>query len=362
VSARTRRIGAIVRKDAIEFSRDRFWAFMTVLGLVFYTLVFWLMPTSVDETVAVGVHGGAITDLTDIAGVGSAQGFELVEFATTADLRNAVDGSGDVDVAIGVDVPDDMVAALAAGDPITITTYVGADVPAELRTAVDGLLGEVAFALVGQEAPVTFDRNLVVLGIDRAGAQVPLRERMRPLIVFFGLMIESMALAALVASEIQRRTVTAVITTPTRVGEFLAAKAVVGTLLAFTESVVLLAVTATTTRLDVILPTVLLGAVLVTGFGLVAGSAGRDFMSIIFLSMLFMVPMAIPAMGVLFPGSAATWVQLLPTYGLVQALVGVTAYGAGWSDVAGDLARLAGWCALAGAAGLFALRRKVAAL
>ena len=51
----------------------------------------------------------------------------------------------------------------------------------------------------------------------------------------------------------------------------------------------------------------LLGAVLVTGFGMIAGSYGRDFMGTLLVSMLFMIPLMIPAFGALFPGSSPTW-------------------------------------------------------
>ena len=40
-------------------------------------------------------------------------------------------------------------------------------------------------------------------------------------------------------------------------------------------------------------------------------------------------PLAIPAFTVLFPGAVAGWVQALPTQGFVDALIEVTAHGAG---------------------------------
>ncbi|NNC91563.1 MAG: hypothetical protein HKN80_03630, partial [Acidimicrobiia bacterium] len=55
-------------------------------------------------------------------------------------------------------------------------------------------------------------------------------------------------------------------------------------------------------------------------------------------------------------------VKILPSYGLVEAIVRATAYGEGLADLLGPLLLLAAWCAIAFAAGLFALRRKVASL
>ena len=56
----------------------------------------------------------------------------------------------------------------------------------------------------------------------------------------------------------------------------------------------------------------LLGAVLVTGIGMVSGAYGKDFMGVMFISLAFMIPLMIPAFGALFPGSAAAWIQALP--------------------------------------------------
>ena len=50
-------VGAIVRKDLGEYVRDRLWAFLTVLTIVFVILIFWLLPDDVDEAIDVGIAG-----------------------------------------------------------------------------------------------------------------------------------------------------------------------------------------------------------------------------------------------------------------------------------------------------------------
>ena len=54
--ARRGTVTAIVSKDLRLFARDRFYAFVSVLGLVAYALLFWLLPATVDETIPIGVH------------------------------------------------------------------------------------------------------------------------------------------------------------------------------------------------------------------------------------------------------------------------------------------------------------------
>jgi ABC-2 type transport system permease protein len=174
------------------------------------------------------------------------------------------------------------------------------------------------------------------------------------------LLMEMMALAALIASEIQERTVTAVLATPARPSDFLAAKLVVGTAVAFAQAALLLAAIGSFGRgAGPLLLSLLLGALLVTAFALIAGAQGRDFVTVVFWSMLFLIPLAIPGFGALFPGTASLWIKLIPSYGLVESMVGVTSYGDGWRQVAPHLLTVAGWAAAACLAGVVILRRKV---
>ena len=74
------------------------------------------------------------------------------------------------------------------------------------------MVREIAFAAAGSDVPVTLPaEEVIILGEDRAGNQVSLQQNMGPLLIFFILMVETFALAGLVASEIQTRTVTAVL-------------------------------------------------------------------------------------------------------------------------------------------------------
>jgi hypothetical protein len=85
-------------------------------------------------------------------------------------------------------------------------------------------------------------------------------------------------------------------------------------------------------------------------------------MTTIFISMVFIIPMAVPAISALFPGAASVWVQVLPTYGFIETIVGVTAYGESWAETTGFLLLSSVWCVIIFAAGWFVLRRRVEAL
>jgi ABC-2 type transport system permease protein len=381
-------IWAIVRKDLVEYSRDRLWVFLTILVLVMVVTLFWVLPNRVDESIPLGVSG-----LDDPAGsLGPAvaeEGLAVVPFASSDDLRRVVAGeaeawhTGDgtvvrdrgsdeplpegaeaVDVVVGIAFPTGFLPAVAAGESTEVTIYVDGSVPAEIRTALAGLVRELAFGVAGRPPPVEVGPRLfVVLGQDRMGNQESPRQGFRPVFVFMVLAMELFAMAALIAKEIQERTVLAVLVTPARVGDVLAAKGLAGALSGLVQAaVVLAAINSLWPHPGLIITLLLLGSVMVAGTAMLAGSAGRDFMSTLFWGMVCIVPLLVPAMAALFPGTASAWIRALPSYPLVRGLVDVQLHGAGWAETLPQLGLLAAWCAALFAAGWLVLRRKVQAL
>jgi len=354
-------LAAIVHKDLVAFRRDRFFVAMTIAGLIAYATVFWLLPSDVDETVHLGVSDPPIGSMAETVG-GGGIGLALREYPDRAALAAAVE-EGEGGIAAGIAFPRGFAAALSEGRGATVELLITADLPAEYRYLMEGMVEQVAAMLAGDAAGLDLVSTPVVLGTDRAGDQISLQEEMRPLFAFFVLMVETLALATLVASELHDRTVVAVLATPATIADFLAAKGLLGTGLAFTEAVILMAAIAGFgPNPPIVLVTLLLGAVLVTGLGMVAGTLGKDFLGVLFWSMAFMFPLMIPVFGVLFPGSPAVWIKALPTYGLVETIIAVTVDGDGWAAVAPALAGLAAWGAACFVIGTLALRRRVAAL
>ncbi len=261
--------------------------------------------------------------------------------------------------------PPTFISDVATGDEaVKVTVYSDANVPEEIQNAMSGFVREMAYALAGQEMPVEFDEEAIVLGEDRAGDQVTLQEKFRPLFIFMILMMETFSLSALISIEVLQRTVTAVLVTPAKIGDFLISKTVFGTMLALTQGLIVAVFVGALTpeSWSVVLTAIFLGAVMFTAVAMVTGAAGKDFMGQLFYNMLFIVPLLIPGFSVLFPGTAATWVKLIPTYPIMEVLVGATAYGMTWSDAGGLLAYAALWCVVLYVIGLFTLKRKVESL
>ncbi len=311
-----------------------------------------------NETLKLGIHGVG-SDL--LAGqLGDQQGLDLAVFDTSDALEQAVTNG---DLAAGVDFPDDFLPSVALGEPTTVNVYVPADTSPDIRTAISGMVRELAFLSrkhladlttqrrgdhprtrpcrrsgAAQEQDATSARHLpaddgddVARILDRGGDQIENGHRSAG--------------------------------HSPRTSDFLAAKTLLGTALAFTEVVLMMvAIKSFGSEPLVLLTALLLASFLVTGLALLAGSTGRDFIEILLLSVLLIVPMMIPAGAALFPGTAATWIKVLPSYGMTEAIVRASAYGAGWAETAPYLLATLAWCAAVFAVGVLMLKRKVETL
>ena len=368
-------IGAIVGKDLRAFSRDRLWMIMTPLSMVLFVTAFWCLPRHVNETITVGVYPPLLANALEALTAGeddSAQSHAIITFDSEKTLAAAVSGEGARDVPIGIAFPPNFTEAILAGEQIKVTVYLDASVPAGITNAISSEIREIAFAIHAaaqgrdplETLPITMPaEERMVLGDDRAGNQVPLREKMRPMLAILILLVEALALAGLVAVEIEQRTVTALLVTPARSSDLLAAKGITGAILAVGQGLFfLLATQSFGANWLLVLILMFLGAVMMSAVGLIAGAAGKDFMSTLFYGMALIVPLMIPAFTVLFPGSAAVWVKLMPSHGLIEALVSVMGYGRGWGDIAPHIGATLAWDALLLGFALFILKRKMEAL
>jgi ABC-type polysaccharide/polyol phosphate export permease len=405
-------VAALLKKEFKAYSRDTVFLALTLVMLVAVPIVYRALPDSVDETITLAVSPPVNTMIEDardaLKAMGATdqqlaeidrtdlteaeEGLLLLEFDDEEQMTRVVDGTlevwrneagetlyrdkeaGDekpkdaerVTVDIGIAFPANFITDVATSKPdVTVTVYSEASVPDEILGAMRSFVREAAYQLAGRQLPVEMPaEESIILGEDRAGAQVTLQERTRPTLLFMILLMETFSMASLVSTEVLQRTVTAVLVTPARVGDFLAAKTIFGTLMSFGQALIILALIGgiTAQNWSLLLVVLLMGAVMFTGVALFVGSAGKDFMGQLFYAMLFTIPLIIPSFSVVFPGSAAPWVQLIPTYPIIDVLVGATIYGATWADSWMSLAYAGVWLVILYAAGLIALKRKVESL
>jgi ABC-2 type transport system permease protein len=261
-------VSTLVRKDAALFSRNKFFVILTILGLVAYVVIYFVMPASVDETLEIGLYapGAAPPILEDI----QSQGLRIDEVNSEEALRQAVTEG---QYAAGVALPPDFTDKLLSGQRPTVGVYFGPDTPDEVKKAMQSLIEELAYIQTGQPLPVEISQEIV--GVDMVGDQIPPRDRLRPVFAVLLLITETLFLATLISEEIERRTIQAVLVTPAKVRDLLGAKGIVGVSLAFGEALLFVAIVGglATQPLPIVVA-LLLGAMLVTGISFSRSACG----------------------------------------------------------------------------------------
>jgi ABC-2 type transport system permease protein len=405
-------VAALLKKELKAYARDKIYLILTLAVLIAIPIAYTFLPDGVDQTITLAVSppvASMIDDARDsLKAMGATEeqlaeldqadlteeqeGLLLVEFDSEQEMQQVIEGTREawrtedgalilrdpegaedepegaekLGVGIGIAFPDAFVRDVAAGvEGITVTVYSDADVPEEIRGAIESFVREAAYQLAGRELPVVMaDEEAIVLGTDRVADQVSMKDKLRPMLIFMVLLMETFSMASLVATEVLQRTVTAVLVTPARIGDFLMAKTIFGTLMSLGQGLLVLLLVGglTAENWSLVLVALLMGSIMFTGVALYVGASGKDFMGQLFYTMLVTIPLLIPAFSVMFPGTAAVWVQAIPTYPIIDTLVGAFAYGRTWSDAAASLAYAAVWLVILYGAGLFALKRKVESL
>jgi ABC-2 type transport system permease protein len=344
-------VRTLVVKDLTLYFRNRFFAFVSVLALVAYAALYFLLPRTVDETLEIGIYAPAIPPA--LARLMEEEGLSLQMMDSEEALKQAlIDGRFEV----GVVLPPDL-AALATGQKAQVHVYLTAGVPQEYKDMYAIVFQELAFTMSGQ--PLNLQISEEILGPDMAGAQIPPRDRMRPLFAVFVLLMETLGLASLISSEVVGGTLQALLITPLRVEGLFAGKGIMGVGLAFVQAALLMAIIGGLGHQPIlILVALLLGALLATGLAFMIASAARDMMSVMSWGILAILILIIPALGVLLPGTISNWVRIIPSYYLVDTVYRATDLGIGWSQAWPNLLILLACAGAAFALGIVLLRRK----
>jgi ABC-2 type transport system permease protein len=347
-------IRGLMAKDVTQMFRNKFVAAMTLLSIVAYAGVFYIMPKTVDETFDIALHAPKeyrklLEQVTE-----EEEGIEIKTFKSVEKLKEKVE---DGDFNAGIVLPDDFAKTLLSEEKPKVRIYYPPEASKDMKRGIELILKESAFALTGERIPVDFD--VKILGEDRAGEQIPPRDRVRPTFIILMLFMEMWGVANLITEETESKTMNAILITPAKASDVIVAKGVVGTLLGFSEAVVLaLLLQVLKGDIAIILVTLLLGAMMVTGLAFIIGAFSKDLMSMAGYAVLAILLLIVPAIAVLFPGGASAWVKIFPSYYLVEAFDGIVTYGKNWVDFWQNLVVLLAFDVVVFMLGISLLRRR----
>jgi ABC-2 type transport system permease protein len=347
----------LIAKDLRLYFRNRFFALLTVLALVLYVVIYYALPSTVNEVLTLGVYAPTIPPVflnfltsNDIA----VDALESDEALQEAVMNNAYPA--------GIVLTSDVISGIVRGDDTNVTVYVASDAPPEvvnaMRTVLRLAFNELSGTLSGNRLRVEFDEQIV--GPDMTGQQLAFRDRLVPLLACMVLILEMMGLGTLIVEEAEAGTLTALLITPVTVPGLFTGKAIFGVLFAFVQAAILMALTGNLSAQPVlILVTLLLGSVLVTGMAFLIASISRSMMAVFAWSILLIVVLVIPSYGVVFPGTVSNWVKLIPSYYLFDTIHQVVNFGASWSIVVNNLLILLAMGVATMVAGVLVLQRRM---
>ena len=210
-------IKAMAAKDFSLFFRNKFYAYMTVIGLIFYVGIYFLMPSTVDEELELGVYASEVPLSFQL--LEQKEGFNLNYLESEEALVEAVNEG---EYAGGIALPPDILEQLANGERPQVNLYFASDSPQELIDAITVMVEELMYLETGQIVNVWF--NTEILGPDLLGEQIPLRDRMVPMLVVLVILMEMMGLSSLIISEVGGGTAAALLVTPMSVKELFTSK------------------------------------------------------------------------------------------------------------------------------------------
>lgn len=348
------RVFLIVKKDLREFSRDRLWMILSPLSLLMFVGLLRLLPENPVDMISVGVFPSSYSVF---VGNSDFSGVEIVGFESREALSAAVLES------------DELLFGVALADTgSSVELFLSSSVTPAQNRAAGSAVRELCYVVQAMQSgenptdalPVRIPEFREMFSDT---GRVSLKDKLKPMLFVIILLVESLALAGLISVEIEHRTASALLITSATTRDLLLAKILTGVILAVTQVFLFLAFTGIFSSgwLPLVV-TALLGAWMASSVGMISGAAGRDFMGTLFLGMVFVVPLLIPAFALLFSGSPGGLLRLIPSYGLVMSVSDVIGKGSGLAEVAPYLFQLLIWNSILALIGLFVLKRKVEAL
>ncbi len=332
-----RRVLEVLRKDLRLGPRSPIFLWVLLLPILITLLLQVTFGDLFDPQPRLGIVDQGDSMVT--AEAARLEGIELTVVDDVAELESQVEGN---DLDAGLVLQPGFDDALRSGARPPLEFYVGGESLASNRIILAVTMIDLIRQVEGQMPPV--DVQVVSLG----EAIDPISVRLVPLIVSYALVIAAVFLPSFsLADEREKRTLSALVVTPLKLGEIVMAKGVLGFVLAMAMAVVTLWLNnALTARPGALIVVLMVAAVLLVEVGLVYGTAARDITGVFTLIKGTAFILLSPTIFYIFPGWPQWIAKLIPTYWVINPVYEVTINQAGLADVWVELAIGAGVIAL----------------
>lgn len=327
------RVGVLLGKELLQGPKSFIFIWALVAPVIISLVVSLAFGTLFNEKPTLGIADQGDSSLASMAR--DLDSIVTKEFATVPEIVQAAE-NGAIDM--GLLLPAGFDRAMSNGTAAPITAYVWGESLAKHRVILGVALAELLRASTGVESPVEIES--VTVG---GGASVPWKDRLFPIIVLFAVLISGIMLSATsLVNEKEKRTLEALIVTPTSMAEVFAAKGLLGAILSLSMGIVILFLNQAFGAQGALMVIVIgLGAIMAAEFGLILGALTRDFTTLFAIWKMVGILFFAPGIVHLFPEIPEWAGRMFPTYYIVQPVIDMSQRGAGWAEVAIDVLVLA---------------------
>ena len=329
-----KRVSILLGKELLQGPKNYILIWIIVAPVLISLIVSLVFGTLFTDKPKFGVMDEGSSKL-----VTSAQELDSIitkTYDSVSEIKQAVE-SGSVD--LGIVLPQDLDERIMQGSQVKVTAYVWGQSLAKERIVLRATFANLARGLAGQEALIEIES--ATLGGE---GSIPWNDRLLPFIVLMAVFIGGIFLPAIsLIDEKQKKTLRALVITPTSVGDVFAAKGIVGVIISLAMGVVILTLNQAFTENPLLLVLVLtLGAVMASELGLICGALIKDATTLFAIWKVGGIVLFAPALVYMFP-QIPEWVgKIMPTYYLVQPIIEISQRSGGWYDISTNVLILVG--------------------
>ena len=234
----------------------------------------------------------------------------------------------------GLVLPAGFDGALQAGQMPNVQFFFGGQSLASNRVVLGVTMVDLIRQVAGSPAPI--DVETITVG---EGDTVPIVSRLLPLIVLMAVLIAgALTPATSLVEEKEKRTLTALLVTPTRLSDVLLGKGALGFILAMATGVVTLALNgALGANPAALLLVLVLATLMAAEVGLMLGSFAKDTKALYTIWKSGAIVLVAPVVFFIWPNLPQWIAKIFPTYYFLSPLFDIAIRGAGLADVWVDL-------------------------
>lgn len=344
-----KRVGILLSKDFLQGPKNYIFVMAVVFPIVLSLVVSLVFGTLFSGKPKLGVVDEGSSQLVTMAR--ELPSVVTKEYGTVFEVKQAVE-SGAVD--IGIVLPANFDSAVIQGEEIEITAYIWGESLAKNRTILGVTIANLIRELAGQEAPVEIES--ITLGDE---VSIPWNERLFPLIVLMAVFFGGLMLPATsIINEKEKKTLEALVITPTTIGDIFVSKGLFGIILSLFMGVVILILNQAFGAQPMLLILVLaLGAIMAVELGLLLGALLKDWITLLTVWKTGALVLFAPTIVYMFPGIPQWIGKIFPTYYVIQPVFEISQRGGGWPDIATNVFILVGLDLILIGVVVFALRK-----